>query len=97
LNNPPAICQPDIWAKIAEIVLERLGEKPDDEEGVALRDLFGASMIPADAAKLIKEAVQRMEGEGHVTRKDRWKALERLAAAYLGGTGHATAVGTAAG
>lgn len=63
-----------------------------DEEGnvkhkgwVPLSSVLGTDMVPAEAARVIREAVEKMVSKGEVTAKNRWQALEYWAAEYLGG------------
>jgi hypothetical protein len=76
-------------ALMAEIVMEHLGyETPDPEpdDRVHLRDVVGQVYIPADAADVIKRAVDKMADAGDLSKKNRWQALEWMASDYLGGS-----------
>jgi hypothetical protein len=75
----------DIVAKMAELAQKQMGQPVEDGERVALRDLLGSTYIPVSAAKVIKEAVDKMEREGNVGPKNRWQVLEMWAADYLAG------------
>ena len=62
------------------------GWENDDSKNrtwVPLASVFGTETIPADAAKVIKQAVDRMQSCGDLTDKARWQALEYWAADYL--------------
>ena len=75
----------DIVAKMAELAQKQMGQPVEDGERVALRDLLGSTYIPVSAAKVIKEAVDKMEREGNVGPNNRWQVLEMWAADYLAG------------
>jgi predicted DNA-binding protein with PD1-like motif len=68
---------------MAEITLKYLGEETDDAERVALRDIFGTSFIPAEAAAIVKDALQKMKKNGDITQTNQWQALEYWAADFL--------------
>lgn len=76
-----------VMERIAAIVLDALGGDPyaADEEVVPLRDLFGASVIPKDAADVIQHAITALVKAGDVTEKARWRAVELLAADFIAG------------
>ena len=59
-----------------------MGEVAAGAGRVYLADLFGAS-IPSEAAAVLKLALDKMIAAGDVTEKNRWQALEYLAAEYL--------------
>lgn len=63
---------------------EPLDDTPLDEEAVPLRDLFGASIIPADAANVIRQALEKLEADGDISKRARWRAIELWAADFLG-------------
>lgn len=54
---------------------------------VPLVSLFGVGEIPADAAGIVYKALERMKGQGDLTNKTLWQALELWAADYLAGAG----------
>jgi hypothetical protein len=63
-----------------------------DEDGEATHDgwvplatIVGSSTVPADVAAVLTRLVKRMEKDGDVTDKAKWRALELAAADYLGG------------
>lgn len=65
-----------------------------DEEGEASHDgwvplatVFGTDRIPAPAAKVVRDAVERLVTQGEVDPKVRWKALEYMAADHVAGAG----------
>jgi hypothetical protein len=75
----------DIVAKMAELAQRQMGQPVEDGVRVALRDLLGSTYIPVEAAKVVKQAVDKMEREGNVGPKNRWQVLEMWAADYLAG------------
>ena len=75
-----------VLAKMSEIVGEQLGiETEPPKSAVYLRDLFGVNTIPAEAAKVIKDALLKMRNADEVTDKNKWQALEYWAADYNAG------------
>lgn len=83
-----------ILERIASIVLEHLGQEERPADTVALRDLFGASVLPAEDAELVRRALAKLEQAQTVTKKTRWQALRAWAAAALGEEVHGRAVET---
>lgn len=73
------------FTKMAEIALEHLGEEQVEGERVAVRDIIGTAYIPPESAETLKKAIEKMKKKGDITAKNRWQALEYLAAEYLGG------------
>lgn len=71
--------------KMAEIVLEHLGEDVEDYERVSVRDLLKSAYIPKESAEVIQRAIEKAEKEKSITNKNRWQILEYWAADYLGG------------
>jgi len=71
--------------KMAEIVLEHLGEDVEDYERVSVRDLLKSAYIPKESAEVIQRAIEKAEKEKTITNKNRWQILEYWAADYLGG------------
>lgn len=71
--------------KMAEIVLEHLGEDVEDYERVSVRDLLKSAYIPKESAEVIRRAIEKAEKEKTITNKNRWQILEYWAADYLGG------------
>lgn len=71
--------------KMAEIVLEHLGEDVEDYERVSVRDLIKSAYIPKESAEVIRRAIEKAENEKSITNKNRWQILEYWAADYLGG------------
>lgn len=57
----------------------------EDSEWVQLTSIFGSSAVPSEAAEMIQEAVKKMVEEGVVGPKNKWQAIEYLAAEYLAG------------
>jgi hypothetical protein len=71
-----------VLSKIADLVLQALGEPADDgEEHVALRDVFGTSTIPKEVAEKLTQVVDRLIDEGAVPKQKRWRALDIMATA----------------
>jgi ParB-like chromosome segregation protein Spo0J len=73
---------------IADIVLEQLGDDELDEgktERVHLSQVVKQAYIPRSAASTIERALDRLESDGAITKKNRWQGLEYMAAEYLGG------------
>lgn len=52
---------------------------------VPLSTILGNDKVPAQAAAVIKRAIDKMIADGEITTKNRWQALEFWAAEYLGG------------
>lgn len=57
----------------------------EDSEWVQLTSLFGSGVVPAEAAEVIQEAVKKMVDDGIVGQKNKWQAIEYLAAEFLAG------------
>ena len=56
------------------------------QQGAApFETLFGRSNMPADAAGVVRQALDRMVGRGDIPHDQRWRALEIMAAEYLAG------------
>ncbi len=70
--------------KCTEQMFENIGYT-EDSEWVQLTGIFGSSAVPAEAAEVIQEAVKKMVDEGVVGAKNKWQAIEYLAAEYLAG------------
>ena len=71
------------FEKMAEITLEHMGEEVEDDEKVAIRDLFGSAYVPKETAELIKPILEKMKKDGvYASKSDKWKALEVMAKAY---------------
>jgi hypothetical protein len=73
----------DILGKLADLALQACGESVADPERVNLKDIFGSTWIPKEAAAVIKDAVAKMQKDGSVQHSNRWQALEYWAAEYL--------------
>lgn len=50
-----------------------------------MESLITDSAVPAEAAEIIQEAVKKMADEGVIGSKNKWQAIEYLAAEYLAG------------
>lgn len=70
--------------KCTEQMFENIGYT-EDSEWVQLTSIFGSSAVPAEAAEIIQEAVKKMADEGVIGSKNKWQAIEYLAAEYLAG------------
>lgn len=70
--------------KCTEEMLDGIGFT-EDSEWVQLTSIFGSSAVPVEAAEMIQEAVKKMVEEGVVGYKNKWQAIEYLAADYLVG------------
>jgi hypothetical protein len=73
----------DIIGKMADLALEASGVSVEGPERVHLKDLFGSTWIPKEAASVIKDAIAKMQTEGNIGQSNRWQALEYWAAEYL--------------
>lgn len=72
-----------VIGKMSEIVLKELGEETSEPERVHVRDLFQESLLPPDVARVIEKAFEKAEKEGVFSGRQRWKALEAWATAFL--------------
>jgi len=73
-------------AKVADIVLESLGEPPPESEGVvAARDVFGGALMPEEVAATVRRALDKASGDAKGRKGPRWDALQALADAYVDG------------
>lgn len=73
------------FTKMAEIVLEYLGEDQEESERTALRDIFKTAYIPTESVDVIQQAIKKAEKDGTVTSKNRWQLIEYLCADYISG------------
>ncbi len=76
-----------IYAMIqsTEKMLDENGYNDADIGWVKLMNIFGGAAIPKESAETIKAAVKKMEDDGAITNKAKWKAIEIWANNYLGG------------
>ena len=74
----------DAIGKMADLALQASGVSVEDPERVHLKDIFGTTWVPKEAASVIRDAVQEMVKAGDIGPKNKWQALEFLAADYLG-------------
>lgn len=75
-----------IFRKNLEDLKEGWKDTPDDKRWVPLSTLFGTEKVPVTAARVIAQAIERVKFEAEITEKGAtWRALELLAADYLGG------------
>ena len=72
-----------VFTRMAEITNEYMGEELDEQERVAVRDLFGTAYIPKEAAETVVEAIKKLESNGDIKKSNKWQALEYFAASYL--------------
>ena len=73
----------DIIGKMADLALEACGESVADPERTSLKDVFGTTWVPKEAASVIRDAVQKMVKAGDIGQSNRWQVLEFWAAKYL--------------
>lgn len=52
---------------------------------VPISSVLGTDLIPSAAAEVINRAVEKMMASGEITNKNKWQALEYMAADYLSG------------
>ncbi|MBZ5499549.1 MAG: ParB/Srx family N-terminal domain-containing protein [Acidobacteriia bacterium] len=77
-----------IMARLLDIVhfyLVKRGQAEAGENWVPLATIFDGDSVPEAAAKVIQEAVDKMEADGNVGAKNRWQAIELWAADHLSG------------
>jgi hypothetical protein len=77
-----------IMARLLDIVhfyLVKRGEAETGENWVPMATIFDGDSVPEAAAKVIQEAVDKMEAEGNVGKKNRWQAIELWAADHMAG------------
>lgn len=74
-----------VFTKMAEIVLQHMGEETQEYEWVAVRDLFKSAYIPKEVADVVLKAIEKAEKNGTVTNKNRWQLLEYWSADFLAG------------
>lgn len=64
--------------------LEVSGYSDDpDIEWISIAKIIGGNAIPRESAEVIDAAIKKMQKNGEVTDKNKWEALEYLAADYL--------------
>jgi hypothetical protein len=77
----------DLLLKVFERNIEQLSEAwedtPDDKRWVPIESVIGRPKIPAESAKVIRKALDRMVGRGDITSKNLWQGVEYLCADYL--------------
>lgn len=80
-----------VIARFIEAAAELLGvdsTDPDDldpTEWVPLTSILGSAMVPPDAAPVIRDAIDRIAKDEDIKGKNKWRALEYLAADYCAG------------
>jgi hypothetical protein len=79
----------DLVLRVFERNMAQLSEAwedcEDDKRWVPIESVIGRSKIPAESAKIIRKALDRMTGKGDITGKNLWQGLEYLCADYLSG------------
>jgi ParB-like chromosome segregation protein Spo0J len=76
-----------IMLKVFERNMEQLADAwkdcEDDKRWVPIESVIGRAKIPAESAKIIRKALDRMTGKEDITHKNLWQGLEYLCADYL--------------
>ena len=75
----------DIIGKMADLAMQASGVSIDYPERVHLKDIFGTTYIPKEAAATIQKAVEAMQKCGDIGKLNKWQFLEFLSAEYLSG------------
>ena len=79
----------DIVLRIFTRNIDQLAEawldSEDDKRWVPIESVIGRAKVPAESAKVIRHALDRMVGKGDITSKNFWQGLEYLCADYLSG------------
>ena len=79
----------DIMLRVFTRNIDQLAEAwldtEDDKRWVPVESIIGRAKIPAESAKIIRRALDRMVGKGDITAKNFWQGLEYLCADYLSG------------
>lgn len=79
----------DLILRVFERNMHQLSEAwedtTDDKRWVPIESVIGRSKIPAESAKVIRKAIDKMVGSQELTSKNLWQALEYWAADYLSG------------
>lgn len=57
---------------------------------VKLEDIIGSSVVSEGAADVIRQAVDDMVAKGIIGERNRWQAVEYMAAEYLSGLGRSS-------
>jgi ParB-like chromosome segregation protein Spo0J len=76
----------DIIGKMADLALQASGVSVEGPERVHLKDLFGSTWIPKEAASVVRDAITKMLKAGDIGQTNRWQALEFMAAEYINGS-----------
>jgi hypothetical protein len=72
----------DILGKMADLALQASGVSVEDPERVHLKDIFGTSWVPKEAAAIIQQAVENMQKAGDIGQRNKWQWLEFVAVEY---------------
>ena len=79
----------DLILRVFERNMAQLSEAwedtDDDKRWVPIESVLGRGKIPAQSAKVIKKALDRMAGRDEISAKTPWQGLEFLCADYLAG------------
>lgn len=79
----------DLILRVFESNMHQLSEAwedtTDDKRWVPIESVIGRSKIPAESAKVIRKAIDKMVGSQELSSKNLWQALEYWAADYLAG------------
>ncbi len=59
------------------------GKETPGRAWVPIASIFGTDSVPLEAARVIREAVDKIVGREQLTKRNLWRALEHLAADYL--------------
>ena len=57
----------------------------DNKRWVPIESVIGRSKIPAESAKIVRKALDRMVGRGEISARNFWQGIECLCANYLSG------------
>lgn len=67
-------------------IIDIINGKEDTDSWAFLADIFGAK-VPPEVGLLLQRVIDKMKEEGDITDKNKWQALEYLAAEYMSGKG----------
>lgn len=66
------------FEKMAEIVNQHFGDEPEEQERVALRDIFGTGYIPKETADKLIKIIEKVKKEQKLNSSEKWKVLDIL-------------------
>lgn len=79
----------DLILRVFERNMDQLAEAwedaPDGKRWVPIESVIGRSKIPAESAKIVRKAIDKMIGRQELDSKNMWQALEYWANSYLDG------------